>query len=85
MTEMKCRDTMCVECPYKPENKKHLDEEQMSKIVESGAVFPCHMELKGVVGSTHSGVEIYAEKVDTFVVCKGRCAELGLTNESFRR
>jgi len=83
MIKMKPRDTMCVECPYRPENKKHLNENQYAKIVQHNAVFPCHMEMKGVVGSTNEGVELYVQKVDTFVICKGRFEEMKNDKDRF--
>jgi len=36
------------------------------------------MELKKVVGSDNSGVEIYASVVSEFVVCRGRAKEIGM-------
>ena len=68
----------CPECPYLEENKECLDQDQYENIVENKAIFPCHMELKKVVGSDNSGVEIYVAKVETFVVCRGRAEEIGM-------
>ncbi len=81
MPTFKPRDAMCVECPYRPENKKHLNEQQMGNIVQHNAVFPCHMEMKGVVGSPSYGVEEYVKKVDVFVICKGRFEEMKREND----
>ena len=74
--EVKPRAEMCVECPYREENKDRLEVEQYENIVAANAVFPCHMDLKKVVGSDNSGVEIYVSVVDTFMVCRGRWNEM---------
>ena len=74
--KFKPRERMCKECPYKKENQKHLSVEQHKEIVKVGAVFPCHMDLREVVGSDNSGVELYAQIVDTFVICRGRFEEM---------
>ena len=72
------RSSYCPECPYLEKNKEHLDKTQYENIVQHNAVFPCHMELKKVVGSDNSGVEIYASVVSEFVVCRGRAKEIGM-------
>jgi len=74
--KIKPREKYCDECPYLEKNKSHLNKEQYERIVKHNAVFPCHTELRNVVGSDNSGVEKYVASVETFVVCKGRWEEI---------
>lgn len=62
---------MCSTCPWRDENKHQLILDTVIDMFKSTTVSPCHQELAKISGDPESGVELYVEHVDTFVVCRG--------------
>lgn len=66
-------EEVCSECGFLNDSEVGVLKESLglSEIIEKGVIFPCHLQLKAVTGSENTGTELYAEKKDTFKVCRG--------------
>ena len=73
MKDIQPCDEVCHECGFLNDSQVGVLKESLGlkEIIDSGVIFPCHLQLKAVTGSENTGVEIYAEEKDTFKVCRG--------------
>ena len=73
MKDIKPCDEVCSECGFLNDSQVGVLKESLglSDIIERGVLFPCHLQFKAATGRENTGVEQYAEKKNTFQVCRG--------------
>ena len=66
-----CKE-VCKQCPFRIENSRQLSlREVRENFADERKITPCHQVMQKYTGCPNKGVEQYAEKVDTFMVCRG--------------
>ena len=76
-----CKE-LCHECGFLNDSKIGVLKESLGlkNVINTGQIFPCHLELKAVTGNENKGVEVYVATQKHFKVCRGLVEASFLSN-----